>query len=582
MSGKNIDSRNIKSGKIIPVENYSDQPYVVKTDDGGWLLVVTTGAGTEGATGQHVISMKSFDKGETWCNITDVEKIENPESSYAVLYKTSFGRVYCFYNYNADNLREVIADDPPFKGGKCTRVDTQGHFVFKYSDDHGKSWSEKWYEIPQRLFDVDRNNPYGGKILYFWNVGKPLEINGGVCVPIYKIKKFGDGFMTNSEGALLQCSTINDEKDPEKLVWKTLPDGDFGIKADDSISKISEEHSFVRLSDNSIFCVFRTISGSSYCCYSRDGGHSFTKPEPMRYANGRKMKHPRAANFIWKCENGNYLYWFHNHGGTWYDDRNPAWLSGALEYPTADGMCLKFSQPEPVLYDDDVVIRMSYPDLVEEDGAYYITETQKNLARVHLIDKTLIEGLWKQFEKTDAPKEGISLQNGSDMPKIKPLIERDHTYPDERSKSALTSFCFEFDVTPKEIDAELFSTLNEQDNGLCAVWNAKLELITFYMNDGRRAVLWDCDKNMLEIRKTHHVSIIVDGGANLIEFVIDGVLCDGGTQRQFGFGRFDKYLLDINGKNQISVGDSVKNLTLYQRLITVSEAVEANSERTVL
>ena len=39
------DARNIQNGSKIPVEYYSDQPYVVEADDGAWVLVVTTGAG---------------------------------------------------------------------------------------------------------------------------------------------------------------------------------------------------------------------------------------------------------------------------------------------------------------------------------------------------------------------------------------------------------------------------------------------------------------------------------------------------------------------------------------------------------
>ena len=31
--------------------------------------------------------------------------------------------------------RAVRADDPPFPGGLCRRVDSQGHFVFRYTDD---------------------------------------------------------------------------------------------------------------------------------------------------------------------------------------------------------------------------------------------------------------------------------------------------------------------------------------------------------------------------------------------------------------------------------------------------------------
>ena len=48
----------------------------------------------------------------------------------------------------------------------------------------------------------------------------------------------------------------------------------------------------------------------------------------MTFADGRRVKHPRAANFVWNLRNGKYLYWFHNHADTWYEDRNPVWVAG--------------------------------------------------------------------------------------------------------------------------------------------------------------------------------------------------------------------------------------------------------------
>lgn len=33
------DWRNIENGLVIPDKRYSDQPYIVKTDDGAWLCV---------------------------------------------------------------------------------------------------------------------------------------------------------------------------------------------------------------------------------------------------------------------------------------------------------------------------------------------------------------------------------------------------------------------------------------------------------------------------------------------------------------------------------------------------------------
>src|ERR671925_157869 len=60
------DSRNIKNGSVIPDEGYADQPYVVITNDGAWLCVLTTGRGVEGQGGQHIIALISKDKGRTW------------------------------------------------------------------------------------------------------------------------------------------------------------------------------------------------------------------------------------------------------------------------------------------------------------------------------------------------------------------------------------------------------------------------------------------------------------------------------------------------------------------------------------
>ena len=64
-----------------------------------------------------------------------------------------------------------------------------------------------------------------------------------------------------------------------------------------------------------------------------------------------------------------------------YEDRNPVWLCGGVETDSPEGRVIQWSEPEIVLYDDDPYIRMSYPDLVEEDGQYYLTETQKDVAR---------------------------------------------------------------------------------------------------------------------------------------------------------------------------------------------------------
>ena len=563
------DARNIKNGSKIPVEYYSDQPYVVKADDGAWVLVVTTGAGMEGDAGQHVISMRSTDCGKTWTDVTDVESASSPESSYAVLYKTSSGRIYCFYNFNADNTRSILADDPPFENGVTTRVDTQGHFVFKFSDDCGRSWSKNWYDIPLENYQVDLENPYGGKIKFFWNVGKPFSYNGGGFVPQYKVGKFGEGFMYHSEGTLLFCQNIETETNPEKLTWETFPKGGRGIRTDRTVSNISEEHSFVVLSDNSIFCTFRTVTGHPYCAYSRDGGVSFSEPEPLTYDNGRQVKHPRAANFIWKCENGKYLYWYHNNGCRWYEERNPAWLCGAVEADSPQGKILRFSQPEIILYDHDINIRISYPDLIEANGEYYITETQKRYACVHRIDKALIEGLWAQLEGAKPTVVPFKpLKNGAELPYLQPFTVKDFEAEiDCRSKLINCGLTLDFDITGE--NGVLISNA-ENEKGLF-IEQRDGQLI-FSIGDGK---FW-CTKTTGETalsRGAHHVTVIIDGGPRIVMFLIDGVLYDGGNEQMFGFGWFNLHLGDINGANNIKISDSAKNVKICYKAITVSEAI---------
>jgi len=60
------DPGHLHNRWVIPSEGYADQPYLVKTDDRAWLGVMTTGKGTEGAAGQHVVSLRTTDRGRTW------------------------------------------------------------------------------------------------------------------------------------------------------------------------------------------------------------------------------------------------------------------------------------------------------------------------------------------------------------------------------------------------------------------------------------------------------------------------------------------------------------------------------------
>jgi len=580
------DWRHITCGHEIPTETYADQPYIVRTDDGAWLCVVTTGTGREGSGGQHIVALRSTDQGRTWSDPVALEPAGGPEASYAVLLKIPSGRIYCFYNHNTDNVRWAIADDPPYPGGRCYRVDSLGHYVFKFSDDHGRSWSEERHDIPVREMAIDRENAYGGALRFFWNVGKPFIHESAAYVSLHKVGGFGKGFFTRSEGVLLRSENLLTERDPRRIAWETLPDGNAGLRTPPGGGPIAEEHSYCVLSDGTFYCVYRSIDGHPVCAYSRDRGRTWSVPQYKRYADGRMMKHPRAANFVWKCSNGRYLYWFHNHGGRWYEDRNPVWLCGGIEVDTPQGKALQWSQPEIVLYDDDPYVRMSYPDLVEEEGRYYLTETQKETARVHEIDASLLEGLWHQFDRAQVAVEGLllNLPTGDAMPSqvpMPPLPEftaRDEARADYGTKDLRQGFSLDLWVRfdSLALGQLLLDNRSEEGHGFW-LQTTRWGTVELGLNDGRTDNRWACDPGLLRVGAPHHIVAIVDGGPKIVSFVIDGMLNDGGASRQYGWGRYSPHMRTPQGAGTLRIAPNLAGqvlaLRIYGRYLRTSEAV---------
>lgn len=590
-----FDFRLIENGLEIPSENYSDQPYMIRADDGAWVCAMTTGSGGEGASGQHIVVRRSTDMGHTWGAPIALEPEDGPEASYSVLLKTTFGRIYCFYNHNTDNIRELLADENGgTDNGLVTRVDSQGHYVYRYSDDNGLTWSKDRYDIPLRTTEIDRENPYSGKIKFFWNVGKAFSLNGSGYVPLHKVGRYGVGFFARSEGVLLRSTNILEERDAGKLQWETLPDGDIGVRAPADGGPVAEEHSFVPLSDGSIFVVYRTISGHPGCAYSRDGGRSFSEPQYLQYDNGTLVNHPRAANFVWRLSNGKFLYWFHNNSNRWYDERNPVWVLIGEEISGLNGKELRWGQPEILLYDDDSFVRISYPDLLEDQGRYYISETEKNYARVHEIPGEFLDTLFRQFTLKQVAHESLALEKDGpftefDMPQLPPFYTRDMSDASYHGKDTRDGFTVEMWMEGEPKTGEPLIDTRASDNAGLHIWYRGNGIISISMSDGRYKCCWDSDA-LCHPDKGNHVAVIVDGGPKIIEFVTNGILNDGREIRPFGFGRFsgihdcagierkrDAVLDHWTGikweKKYAKASGHIRKLRIYTRALMVTEII---------
>lgn len=558
------DPRDIRAGSRIPAENYADQPFVVVLPDGAWLCVLTTGRGKEGERSQHVVAARSSDRGRTWTAPVDIEPAGGPEASWAVPLLAPSGRVYVFYDYNGDGVSTL--------DGRRIRADMLGWYVSKFSDDGGRTWSPERRRLPMRVTACDRANQWKGQVQVFWGVGKPAASAGSVFLPFTKLGRY---MLDDGEGWVFRSDNLLAESDPEKIRWELLPEGDTGIRAPE-FGSVQEEHNLVPLSDGSLYCVYRTTIGWVAASVSRDGARTWSAPRFAAYAGDRPVRNPRANPRVFRTSAGKFLLWFHNNGTRSFANRNPAWLAGGVE---AEGDII-WSEPEILLYDPDPKTRMSYPDFIEQGGRFWVTETQKSVARVHEIDPALLEGLWGQFKEPAVARRGLVL----DLPAGKCGAGMTVEWPRLPDLARGGGFSIDFSVVVENLerDRAILDTRAADGRGL-ALTVTRRGTVRLELSDGRAAASWesDADRLPLWLHSRRFVTVTVDGGPKIITFVVDGRLCDGeqsplpgGEQgRDFGWGRFDAALGDVNGSPKAVVGVALGGLRVYDRYLRTSEAV---------
>lgn len=571
------DPREFSNGRLIPDERYCDEPYIVVTKDGNWVCTMTTGPGGESGKGQHVTATISKNQGRTWSKLIDIEPSAESKSSWVVPLIVPSGRIYAFYNYNGDNVSQLNGEKIP--------IDTLlGWYVYKYSDDSGRTWSKDRYRLPLPEAEVDRMNDWKGKVQLFWGVDKPTVDGKSAFFAFTRMGKYVHGI---GEGWLYRSDNILTESDPAKIHWDLLPKGGRGIR-NEAFGSIQEEHNLVTLSNGALYCVYRTKKGYPASSYSRDRGQTWTKPELATYApGGRRIKSPRACPMVWKTSNGKYLLWFHNttlqlrSRGRWRKDkmlpvtgRDLIWLAGGVE---KDGF-ISWSQPELLCYTPDGR-GASYPDLIEDKEQYFITATNKKDARVIEVDKALLEGMWNQAQNKSVAKQGIVLEHRNEQKPVKLAMP---SLPDLSKGGGFTiDFWVKFDtLKPGQV---LLDSRNSKDKGIFLTTNEKKEL-RFSINDGKNSIEWQSDPGSLSKGKWHHVAIIVDGGPKMITGVIDGLLCDGGSdikrysgQSRFLNQSFDQPIANVTGSETLEIAPSLdgkmSELRIYNRYLRTSEVI---------
>ncbi len=594
VTGRAADSRNFSEGRLIPKEGYCDQPYIVITRDGNWLCTLTTGPGTESQPGQHVVATISADQGRSWSHLIDIERAGPSESSWVIPAVTPGGRVYAFYDFNGEVVREI-------PGKKFINSTLMGWYVYRYSDDNGRTWSAKQYRLPLPVAALDRGNEWGGKVQMFWGIDKPAVIDGALMFAFTRLGRYEIRFprapaerpanddwrrlapTENGSGWVYRSDNILTESDPERIVWKLLPEDGRGIRSD-ALDPLQQEHNLAALPDGRIACILRTVMGYVAAAYSSDGGRSWTTPEATRYADGRgALKNSIACAMIWRTAAGKYLLWYHNNddmrrgGGPAVASRNTAWLAAGIVH----GGQLEWSQPELVSYNVDPNRGSSYPDLIEDGGRSYISATNKREARVGEVDPELLAGLFAQGTKHEVTKRGLLLEHSAPT-----AASISHPRPPLPNLAEGGGFSVEVALSATELrPGDVVLDTRESGGAGISIVAGRRQDLEIQLNDGRNTFTWASDPELLQPGRRHHVVFIVDGGPKMVSVVVDGRLCDGGAARAFGYGRFlpktgaatTTVLADVSGGPNVRLAPALHGTLevarIYGRALRTSEAI---------
>jgi hypothetical protein len=398
---------------------FNYQAQLCLTPRGVWIACWTQG-GHEANPDQRVVAARSTDEGRTWgAEIV----IEAAASSYRVpAWIMSFcvphsGRVYMFYwyNFNGVPLRDA------------------GDLFFRYSDDDGLTWSERYrVGLPRTALDRDEIGDIHG-----WNFGQPrLLPTGQVLLTYTRMRRSGiypkgwrldaenqwqpepgtdpaskprdaQGGSANEWGTevfFIELSNILTETDPAKLAFRFLPEGDEGlwVPYPGADRHFGQEGTLVGLSGGRLLCVFRSRQGHPYYAVSANRGATWSKPEVLRLCpGGEAFNQPCAPCPIAKLPDGRFVFLFHNTrpaGSGWYP-RDPLWLAVGREAPgVSENAGLHFAKPKVVIYNDGVPggpfkdFEIGYPQFYRFVGRNYVVYANKTCQlRINEVPDALLD-----------------------------------------------------------------------------------------------------------------------------------------------------------------------------------------------
>ena len=321
-----------KRDPVKPGDTYNDHFQVI--DHEGTFYAFWTQASREADIDQHIAFAKSTDKGETWSEpviLAGSPNKKNPAllASWQQPMISKSGRIYVLWNQQTTS-----------RGPHC------GQMFGSYSDDKGDTWSApKLVPMPRMLRD-----PEDPLVPPSWcNWQRPLRLgkDGRYFVGVSRHGKAPDEAKGNCMIDFLQFNNIDDNPAVDAITLSFFATNEKALKVEhEKFGSAAEEIGLVKLPDGRLFGLMRTSAGHPFWSQSRDGGVTWTQPQPLLDRDGgTPYLHPRSPCplYDWKgCEaaSGFYFALVHNtfdfSGEREYQKRGPLYLIAGRFAPDAE------------------------------------------------------------------------------------------------------------------------------------------------------------------------------------------------------------------------------------------------------
>jgi len=138
--------------------------------------------------------------------------------------------------------------------------------------------------------------------------------------------------------------------------------------------------------------------------------------------------------------------------------------------------------------------------------------------------------------------------------------------PGGQDVSYKSGFTFDFRLSLSDISAgqQLFTAKTDQGFEI-VLQTADYGSVEILIRDGDKEERWNSDPGLLNAYGDHSVTVTVDNGPKIIQFVVDGTVCNGRDFRQYGWTRFTT---DLSGLTftEIETGEPIRTGQRYGKL----------------